>query len=67
VRLGSFVFLSLCLGGLTAALHAALRRVQSLTNQLRALKTGAAARPASPATAPSPAIERSPDTELPAE
>jgi hypothetical protein len=67
VRLGSFVFLSLCLGGLTAALRAALRRVQSLTNQLRALKAGAATPAAPPGTAPSPAIERSPDTGLPAE
>jgi len=63
VRLGSFVFLSLCLGGLTAALHAALRRVQALTNQLRALKAGAAT-PAG--TVPTPAVERSPDTGFPA-
>jgi len=67
VRLGSFVFLSLCLGGLTAALRAALRRVQSLTNQLHALKTGAETPAAPPATAPSPASERSSDTGLPAE
>ena len=38
VRLGSFVFVCLCMGGLTAALHAALIRVQSLDNQLKALR-----------------------------
>jgi hypothetical protein len=53
------------MGGLTAALHAALRRVQSLTGQLRALKSGAAV-PAAPAVPVStPPIERAPDTELP--
>ncbi len=35
VRLGSFVFVCLCIGGLTAALHSALRRVQMLDNQLK--------------------------------
>lgn len=35
VRLGSFVFVCLSMGGLTAALHAALRRVQMLENQLK--------------------------------
>jgi len=40
VRLGSFVFVCLCMGGLTAALHAALRRVQMLEDQLRTLPSG---------------------------
>ena len=39
VRLGSFVFVCLCMGGLTAALHAALRRVQMLDNQLKAIRS----------------------------
>jgi K+-sensing histidine kinase KdpD len=40
VRLGSFVFVCLAIGGLTAALHAALRRVQALANELQALQAG---------------------------
>jgi hypothetical protein len=66
VRLGTFVFLCLCLGGLTAALHAALRRIQSLTNQLHVLKTGAVTPTATPGQTASPATKHSPDTEIPA-
>ena len=66
VRLGTFVFLCLCLGGLTAALHAALRRIQSLTNQLYVLKAGAVTPNATPGQTASPATKQSPDTELPA-
>jgi K+-sensing histidine kinase KdpD len=39
VRFGSFVFICLLIGGLSAALHSALRRVQSLANELRDLKS----------------------------
>ena len=37
VRFGSFVFICLLIGGLSAALRSALRRVQSLANELRNL------------------------------
>jgi hypothetical protein len=66
VRLGTFVFVCLCLGGLTAALHAALRRIQSLTNQLHALRAGAVAPAATPGQTASPAAKHSPESELPA-
>jgi hypothetical protein len=52
VRLGSFVFVCLCMGGLTAALHSALRRVQMLDNQLKALTSGNAARTTAAVAAP---------------
>jgi len=67
IRLGSFVFVCLCMGGLTAALHSALRRVQMLDNELRAIRSGspnratvAAAPPAEPE-----AIEFATDTGSP--
>ena len=66
VRLGSFVFVCLCMGGLTAALHAALRRVQSLSRQLQALKARAVAPTVMAPESASPATGRSPDAELPA-
>jgi len=65
VRLGTFVFVCLCMGGLTAALHAALRRVQSLSRQLHALKAGAEVPTVAPGKSASPAAKRSPDVELP--
>jgi K+-sensing histidine kinase KdpD len=65
VRLGSFVFVCLCMGGLTAALHAALRRVQSLSQQLQALKAGAVVPAVAPGKSASPETGRQPDTELP--
>jgi K+-sensing histidine kinase KdpD len=52
VRLGSFVFVCLCIGGLTAALHSALRRVQTLDNQLKALTSGNATRTTAAVAAP---------------
>lgn len=51
VRLGSFVFVCLSMGGLTAALHAALRRVQMLDNQLKAIRSGSPERANVPAVA----------------
>ena len=66
VRLGTFVFVCLCLGVLTAALRAALRRVQSLNNQLHALRAGAVAPAATPGQTASPATKHSPESELPA-
>jgi hypothetical protein len=66
VRLGTFVFVCLCLGGLTAALHTALRRVQSLNDQLRALEAGTVASAAMAGQAASSATERSNETRLPA-
>jgi hypothetical protein len=64
VRLGSFVFVCLSMGGLTAALHAALRRVQMLDNQLRAIRSGNPARPTAAAVSPAKpqAFDLVPDT-----
>jgi Domain of unknown function (DUF4118) len=39
LRLGSFLFIGLLVGGLTAALHAALYRVQYLASRLHAIET----------------------------
>ena len=66
VRLGSFVFVCLCMGGLTAALHAALRRVQSLSRQLQALTAGAVTPTVTAPETASPATGRSTDAGLPA-
>jgi hypothetical protein len=65
VRLGTFVLVCLCMGGLTAALHAALRRVQSLTNQLRALKAGTIAPAAMPEKSAPSGADRASNAELP--
>lgn len=40
MRLGSFLFTGLLVGGLTAALHAALNRVQYLASRLHAIEAG---------------------------
>jgi hypothetical protein len=40
LRLGSFLFTGLLVGGLTAALHAALNRVQYLASRLHAIEAG---------------------------
>lgn len=64
IRLGSFVFVCLCMGGLTAALHSALRRVQMLDNELRAIKSGSPNRATAAAASPTvpPAMEFATDT-----
>jgi K+-sensing histidine kinase KdpD len=64
VRLGSFVFVCLSMGGLTAALHAALRRVQMLDNQLKAIKSGSPNRATAAAPSPdqAPAFDLAPET-----
>ena len=64
VRLGSFVFVCLSMGGLTAALHSALRRVQMLDNQLKAIKSGNPDRAAAAAPSPDqpPAFDLVPET-----
>lgn len=58
VRLGSFVFVCLAIGGLTAALHSALKRVQSLANEVRALKAGSRNAPDAKVSDASPPSER---------
>ncbi len=64
IRLGSFVFVCLCMGGLTAALHSALRRVQMLDNELKAIKSGSPNRATAAAASPTvpPAMEFATDT-----
>ena len=64
VRLGSFVFVCLAFGGLTAALHSALRRVQQLANELRALKPGVKVT-AEPPSADYEPLELGPNTDFP--
>lgn len=67
IRLGSFVFVCLCMGGLTAALHAALRRVQMLDDELKAIRSGSPNRAAAAAASPAvpPATELVTGTGLP--
>jgi len=60
VRLGTFVFVCLSLGGLTAALHSALRRVQMLDDQLKAIKSGSLDR----ATVAAPSPDQSPPFDI---
>jgi Domain of unknown function (DUF4118) len=65
VRLGSFVFVCLALGGLTAALHAALKRVQALANEVRALKSGIPAVKVEAPVTSTQAIDEARDTDMP--
>jgi len=67
VRLGSFVFVCLSIGGLTAALHTALRRVQMLDNQLKAINLGGADRATAAVASPEepPAFDLVPETAPP--
>ena len=65
VRLGSFVFVCLSMGGLTAALHSAsCVCVQMLDNQLKAIKSGSSDRVTAAAPLPDqpPAFDLVPET-----
>lgn len=65
IRLGSFVFVCLVIGGLTAALHSALRRVQTLANEVRALQAGTRSVSARDAATDAKFADTSPRTDLP--
>lgn len=57
LRLGSFLFTGLFVGGLTAALHAALNRVQYLASRLHAIETGRKDSPSTLAPPPGAAAQ----------
>ena len=65
VRLGTFVFVCIAIGGLTAALHAALRRVQTLANELKAVKARTKIVSSVPETPSTQSVELEPDTDFP--